>query len=159
MAVRGEAMGQTYDSDMRKTAYRHLEAAEHLYNSTNRQDVAGYLFGIAAECALKQIMLDSGMRPLPADKRRDDPFFAHFEDLKMLLKDTAEGRRSGELSVYANDKSFMQHWDVSMRYSHGKDIDRRWIAKWQQDAKSLFENGFERGQVVRRRSMMEPMAT
>lgn len=57
------AMGQTYASDMRRTAYRHLAAAEHLYTSTDRQDVAGYLFGIAAECAFKQIMIDSGMRP------------------------------------------------------------------------------------------------
>jgi HEPN domain-containing protein len=131
------AMGQTYARDMRKTAYRHLEAAEHLYNSTGRRDVAGYLFGIAAECALKQIMLDSGMRPLAADKRRDDPFYAHFEDLKTLLRDTSEGRRSGELIALATDNSFMQNWDVSMRYSHGKDIDPRWIEKWLRDARDV----------------------
>jgi hypothetical protein len=110
-------MGQTYDRDMRATAYRHLEAAVHLYNATDRKDVAGYLFGIAAECALKQIMLDSGMRPLAADKRRDDPFYVHFEDLKTLLRDTSEGRRRSDLITLANDSSFMQNWDITMRYS------------------------------------------
>jgi hypothetical protein len=130
-------MGQTYARDMRATAYRHLEAAVHLYKATDRQDVAGYLFGIAAECALKQIMLDSGMRPLAADKRRDDPFYVHFEDLKTLLRDTSEGRRRSDLITLANDSSFMQNWDITMRYSHGKDIDPRWIDKWLRDAKNV----------------------
>jgi hypothetical protein len=130
-------MGQIYARDMRATAYRHLEAAEHLYNSKVRQDVAGYLFGIAAECALKHIMLESGMRPLAADKRRDDPFFAHFEELKTLLRDTSEGRRRSDLITLANDSSFMQNWDITMRYSHGKDIDPRWIDKWLRDAKNV----------------------
>ena len=132
-------MGQTYAKDMRKTAYRHLEAAELLYKSPSRQDVAGYLYGIAAECALKQMMNDSGMRPLSEDKRGDDPFFAHFEGLKTLLKDSSEGRRKGVLIAISSDASFMQHWDITMRYSHGKDIDPRWIKKWAQDARNIID--------------------
>lgn len=71
---------------MRRAAFRHLQAAEMLAN-TDRRDVAGYLFGIAAECALKHMMASSGMRPLPESQRRDDPFYAHFEELK--IKDDA----------------------------------------------------------------------
>ncbi len=132
-------MGQKYANDMRRTAYRHLEAADHLYKFTNRQDVAGYLYGIAAECALKQMMRDSGMCPLSEEKRSDDPFYAHFEVLKSILRDTSEGRRKGELIAFSSDTSFMQHWDITMRYSHGKDIDPRWIKKWAQDARRIID--------------------
>ncbi|MBF0306831.1 MAG: hypothetical protein HQL41_14395, partial [Alphaproteobacteria bacterium] len=97
----------------------------------------GYLFGVAAECALKHIMFDSGMRP--SGVRRDDPFFAHFEELKTLLRDTAAGRRASELLRYANDQGLMQHWDTDMRYSHGNDIESKWIEKWRGHAKDLVE--------------------
>jgi hypothetical protein len=130
-------MGQTYSSDMRSAAYRHLAAAECLYEKTDRWDVAGYLFGIAAECALKQMMVNRGMRRLPEDQRRNDPFYAHFEELKTLLRDISQGRSWRELNAFVSDSSFMQHWDVSMRYSHGKDIERRWVEKWSQDARNV----------------------
>lgn len=81
-------MGQKYPQDMRKAAYRHLEAGAHL-NGTSRKDVAGYLFGLAAECALKQMMIASGMKPLSERDRRQDPFFAHFEELKTMVRDRA----------------------------------------------------------------------
>src|SRR6266581_1034831 len=100
----------TYQQDLKKAAYRHLEAAETLF-ATNRKDVAGYLFGLAAECALKHLMKVSGMRPLPENERHDDPFFAHFENLKTLLRNTASGRWAGELRRYAEKSSFMQQWD------------------------------------------------
>ncbi len=132
-------MSQTYAKDMRSTAYRHLEAAEHLYTSSRRHDVAGYLFGIAAECALKRIMSDSGMRPLSKDQRRDDPFYAHFEELKTLLRDSVSGRRQSELRAFAMNDGFMQHWDVSMRYSDGKGIDPKWIARWSKDARAVVD--------------------
>lgn len=125
-----------YKQDMRSAAYRHFEAAEILF-ATNRKDVAGYLFGLAAECALKQIMIVSGMRPLPEGERRGDPFFAHFEALKTLLRDTAFGRRAGELRRFAESASFMQEWDVTMRYSHGKDIQAERVSRWRDDAKGV----------------------
>ncbi|HXH43808.1 MAG TPA: hypothetical protein VNK51_08180 [Bradyrhizobium sp.] len=121
---------------MRKAAHRHLAAAEVLFGE-NRKDVAGYLYGIAAECALKHLMNLSGMRPLPDHKRRDDPFFAHFEELKTLLRNSASGRRSGELRKYAERSSFMQQWDVTMRYSHGRDIRPEWVDRWRSDAKDV----------------------
>ena len=129
-------MGQTFRHDMRASAHRHLEAGEHL-KETHRKDVAGYLFGIAAECALKHMMLMSGMRPLSADQRREDPFYAHFEELKGMLRETASGRLAAELRKYAERGSFMQHWDVSMRYSDGKDIRRDWVERWLSDAKDV----------------------
>src|ERR1700694_1375541 len=106
-------MGQSYNQSMRAAAHRHLEAGDTL-KGTNRKDVAGYLFGLAAECALKQMMIASGMRPLVEANRRDDPFYAHFEELKTLLRDNAYGRLVTELRRYAEKTAFMQFWDVSM---------------------------------------------
>ncbi len=129
-------MGQAYKTAMRAAAYRHLIAAESL-KPGDRKDVAGYLFGIAAECGIKQLMLDSGMRPLPEADRRDDPFYAHFEKLKTMLRNTAFGRHQGRLRRYAESTTFMQHWDTSMRYSDGKDVLPDWIERWHQDAKDI----------------------
>jgi hypothetical protein len=126
-----------YEQDLRRAAYRHLEAAEILFG-TNRKDVAGYLYGMAAECALKHLMTLSGMRPLPDNQRRNDPFYAHFEELKTFLRNAAAlGRRSGELRKYAERSSFMQQWDVTMRYSHGKDVRPEWVDRWRTDAKEV----------------------
>lgn len=125
-----------YTTDMRAAAYRHLQAGEHL-KETHRKDVAGYLFGIAAECALKQLMIASGMRPLPQDQRRDDPFYAHFEDLRKLLLNSAAGRLETELRRYADDSSFCQHWDVTMRYSDGKTVRASWVDRWHENAKNI----------------------
>src|SRR5215471_1273537 len=103
-----------YSQDMRKSARRHLKAAQilHVQNGAGDQPgckaVAGYLFGLAGELALKELMRDSGMTPLTPAERRDDPFFAHFPELKTLLS-TAKGRRSGELRRFSEDSSLFQH--------------------------------------------------
>lgn len=126
----------SFQQDLKKAAYQHLEAGEKLFG-TNRSDVAGYLFGLAAECALKHLMTLSGMRPLPENQKRDDPYFAHFETLKTLLRNTASGRRAGELRRYAEAPSFMQQWDTSMRYSNGRDIRPDWVSRWRSDARDV----------------------
>lgn len=96
--------------------------------------IAGYLFGIAAECAMKEIMRDSGMRPLPAAQRRDDPFYAHLPQLKTMLRTAAQGRRAGELRRWSEDNSFMREWDTDMRYAPAKDIERADIDRWRSHA-------------------------
>lgn len=121
---------------MASAARRHLEAGEQL-NGTARKDVAGYLFGIAAECALKQMMLNSGMRPKPREQRREDPFFAHFEELRTMVRDNASGRLHTELRRYAENSGFLQYWDVAMRYSDGRAIRTTWIDRWHNDARDI----------------------
>ena len=78
-------MAQSFNTDWGKAAFRHQEAAETL-NVGRRRDVAGYLYGLAAECAIKKLMLASGMRP-SASRNGDDPFYAHFSRLKTILRD------------------------------------------------------------------------
>ena len=97
-----------YQHDLPAAARRHIEAADSLVDG-RRYDVAGYLYGIAAECAIKSMMLDIGMRSLTLERRRDDPFYAHFPELRTMLRDKQLGRRGTILRHYIEDDSFMNH--------------------------------------------------
>jgi|SRR5208283_1950307 len=119
--------------DMPAAARRHLLAADTLVQGP-RRDVAGYLYGIAAECAIKAMMIDAGLRPSAGSPRREDPFLAHFPELRTMLRDALWRRRGTPLISFIQSDSFLQQWSIRMRYSHGKDIEERWITAWAQQA-------------------------
>ena len=122
-----------YTLNLTKSARRHLIAADVLA-PTDRIDVAGYLYGIAAECAVKAMMIRAGIKQLSPSKRREDPYFLHFPQLQTVLRDRLKGRVSGPLSHVISNSSFMDKWSTEMRYSSGKEIKRDWIKKWAQQA-------------------------
>jgi len=130
-----------YGQDLKGSARRHWQAAQDLHDSeaAGRQPgytaVAGYLFGLAGELAIKAMMLDSGM--LPSDDRRDDPFYKHFPELKHLLSQAAKGRRYGELRAFAENSALFQEWDTDMRYAPTSDIKADWVEKWRKSAAEL----------------------
>lgn len=121
-----------YSTDLAKSARRHLAGA--LDSEARHNGIAGYLFGIAAECAVKAIMRDSAMRPLSPEARRDDPYYAHFPQLKTMLRNSAHGRRAGELRRWSEDPNFMRDWDTDMRYAPAKDIASSDVARWRESA-------------------------
>lgn len=82
-------------------------------------------------------MTTSGMRELAVEKRRDDPFYAHFEALREMLKDRAYGRRVDVIRRFVDDPRTMQFWATTMRYSDGKDVKTEWVTKWQATAKAM----------------------
>jgi len=129
---------------MRIAARRHLRAAQVLYERDGPGEqpgckaVAGYLFGLAGELAVKELMRDSGMNPLPPVERHDDPFFAHFPVLKTMLS-TASGRRAGELRKFSEDPRLFQNWDIAMRYAPTKDVEANWVETWKASAALLIE--------------------
>jgi hypothetical protein len=133
-----------YSQDIRKAAHRHLRAAQVLYDRDGPgeqpgcQGVAGYLFGLAGELAIKELMRDSGMNPLGPTERRDDPFFAHFPELKTMLS-TARGRRAGELRTFSEDPQLFRNWDIAMRYAPTRDINPNWVETWKISAELLVE--------------------
>jgi hypothetical protein len=135
-----------YGRDLVGSARRHLAAAVLLHvqdrpsHSSGDKAVAGYLFGLAGELALKEMMRDSGMRELAVSQRREDPFYAHFPDIKALLRDHAAGRRHGELLKYANNTSLFQHWDTDMRYAPTRDVSDAWTQRWKSQAENLVSN-------------------
>lgn len=133
-----------YGQDLLGSARRHLRAATELHQLTTAgaqpgcRTVAGYLYGLAGELAVKAMMRNSGMAPLPPNERRDDPYYAHFPELKTLLRDTAHGRRSGELHAIANSNDF-QNWSTDMRYAPTVEVRPEWVEAWQASAHRLVE--------------------
>jgi hypothetical protein len=77
------------------------------------------------------------MRPLPAEQRREDPFYAHLPQLKTMLRNSAHGRRAGELRTWSEDDNFMREWDTDMRYAPARDIERADIERWRDHAKRV----------------------
>lgn len=134
-----------YRQDLSSAARRHLKAAQVLYETTGAglqpgcKAVAGYLFGLAGELAIKTAMRDSGMAPLPDAERNDDPFYKHFPALKTLLVETAKGRRAGELRKWAEQSQLFQHWDTAMRYAPTDDIVAGRVDAWKASAEELVE--------------------
>lgn len=132
-----------YRQDLSNSARRHLRAADTLQevNTAGAQPgckaVAGYLFGLCGELATKAMMSDSGMTPLAAADRRHDPFYAHFPTLKILLKNTASGRRAVQLRRIAETAALFQNWDTNMRYAPTSDVQDAWVAAWSASARDL----------------------
>ena len=133
-----------FTQNLKNAARRHFRAAQVLYEQAGSGDqpgcaaVAGYLFGIAGELAVKEVMRNSGMTPLAEAHRRDDPFFAHFPRLKTLLA-AAAGRRAGELRRLSEDPRLFQNWDVAMRYAPTNDVNRAWVEAWKDSAENLIQ--------------------
>ena len=131
-----------FTQNFSKAAWRHFRAAQILYEQAGTSDrpgcvaVAGYLFGIAGELAVKELMRSSGITPLPVAHRRDDPFFAHFPVLKTMLA-TAAGRRARELRQLSEDPRLFQNWDVTMRYAPTTEVNRTWVDAWKGSAEKL----------------------
>jgi hypothetical protein len=131
-----------YSVDLTASAWRHLQAANLLddadaSSARRKRDVAGYVYGIAAECALKQIMRQSGIRTRSDSGRREDPYYAHFPALKTMLRDRLHGRRAGDLRKFAEDDGLMNEWDTDMRYAPGRDITAARVDRWRKHAHTL----------------------
>jgi hypothetical protein len=122
-----------YSVDMPAAARRNLEAARQIATGP-RRDVAGYLYGIAAECAIKAMMIDAGIRPLDPESRREDPHYMHFPSLRNALLDKIGGRRAGILAKFVGDPRFLTEWSTSMRYCNGREIRESWLEKWAEQA-------------------------
>lgn len=134
-----------YSENYQKSARRHLKAADALYalNTAGAQPgakaVAGYLYGLTGELAVKQMMRQSGMRPLANDQRRNDPYYKHFPELRTFLLDMATGRRSGDLLQIARNTQIFKEWNTDMRYAPTEEVPVARVDAWQQDAKKLID--------------------
>lgn len=124
-----------YVVDMPAAARRLLEAARKL-NSEGKRDVAAYLFGLAAECALKAVAQN-----IP-EARRDEVLYAHFPELRALLRDVLKGRRAQPLLRLVADDGLLNEWEIKIRYARAEDIRSKPVESWQQhavDAVTLME--------------------
>jgi hypothetical protein len=118
-----------------EAARRHLQAAEILYAEPgHRRDVAGYLFGIAAECAIKHMVIPIRM---PPEHDKQKIVYSHFPELRSLLRDALSGRRFAgtPLFRFVFQDAFMNNWDTAMRYADARQIKEDWVRDWQRQAR------------------------
>lgn len=124
----------SFTPDMASASRRHLQAADVLQDGNGRA-VAGYLYGLAAECAVKAMMLEAGIRLLPQGEKSDDPYYAHFPHLRTMLRESLEGRSAVPLRRLIENDNFFSYWDIKIRYCKRDEILDRWIDTWREQAR------------------------
>lgn len=118
---------------MPEAARRNLQAAEQL-DAGPRRDVAGYLYGIAAECAIKEMIKAVSV---PTEHGKKAILYAHFPKLRTLLRDAFDRRRVRPVWTIIMNHRFMHDWDVAMRYADARQIPDEWVDDWKQQAKDI----------------------
>lgn len=99
-----------YAIDLEKSASRHYDDGCTLFDS-KRFDNAGYHFGLAAECAIKQQLQNCGVSV------GDAAMWEHFPEMRNLALQALSGRAAAPLMTLLGRDSFMQFWHVKMRYA------------------------------------------
>jgi hypothetical protein len=124
-----------YQIDLPASARRHWHDGCKLLKA-RRAQAAGYHFGFAAECAVKSIFY---RYKIPrSNERRDDPYWAHFPDLRTQLIRDGKGRLSDKLYHLISQESFMQGWDTNIRYAADGSVDEPRAARWRDQADAIF---------------------
>lgn len=119
-----------YNTDYVKAARRTWEAAEALPETC--QSVAGYLYGVVTECAVKAIMRRKGLAEL-VDDRPIDPYYSHYPHLASRLRERIAGRGQAELAPFT-ENGFLSQWSTEMRYSDGRAISAKMVMGWRENA-------------------------
>ena len=115
---------------------RHWGDGERLFQA-QRWANADYLYGMAAECGLKRLMLAFGMpydtpkdRPdNESDRKHADGIWARFESYRC-------GHHQGALYVLPSPNPF-GNWNVSQRYAHQSNFDKPCAQSHQSGAKAV----------------------
>jgi hypothetical protein len=121
-----------------EAARRNLQAAEAL-DKGPRRDVAGYLYGIAAECAVKHMAIPL---QIPPEHDKKAILYEHFPELRTRLRDALQGRGRRTQTLWrliAND-AFMNNWHVKMRYADARQISSQWVNAWKQQAQDAINS-------------------
>ena len=75
------------------------------------------------------------MRTLPPQHDKDAILYAHFPELRTLLRDALGGRNVKPLWTFLFNDEFMNNWHVAMRYADAKQVRSEWVDAWQKQAK------------------------
>ncbi len=116
-----------YVQDMRAAARRLSQAALKIDQDAKRA-VAAYLFGLAAECALKFVAtkLPNGTKELVQ--------YTHFPTLRTALRELQTGRNVAALRRVIEDDSFFNEWAIDIRYARAADINDKPLDRWKENA-------------------------
>lgn len=117
---------------------RHWADAENLFQA-QRWANADHLYGMAAECGLKRMMLAFGM---PYDAARDRPMYqqdrVHASGVWARFESYSSGHAQGVGYVLSAANPF-HDWDVSDRYAHQSNFDQARAQSHQSGANEIRE--------------------
>lgn len=114
---------------MKTASQRHYADGAKLLTD-KRFDNAGYHFGFAAECAIKHKLLECGVL------EGDDAIWKHWPSLKSVALLAISGRQASPIRSLMSQASFMQGWDIVMRYAENASVVESQATKWKNDANS-----------------------
>jgi hypothetical protein len=124
-----------YQINMADSAKRHFTDGDHLLKAKSSQH-AGYHFGFAVECAIKLVLFQHNIPR--RSERRNDPFWAHFPELRTLLVRDGKGRLPGKLYSLIAHSNFLEHWDTDIRYARNHSVDADRASVWRKQADDIF---------------------
>ena len=141
VARSGDDGGMGFSTDMSQAASRQLAAADKL-DGDQKRPVAAYLYGLAAECAVKA-MLKSLRVKEPSDGGNHGPYYAHFPKLRSDLEAVVQGLQGRGARVLEpfTKNSFLRDWDIVVRYARSDELvgshqgRAARYDKWKKDAK------------------------
>ena len=130
-----------YSTDYPKAARRHLACAETLFADGPQGSVeAGYLYGLAAECALKAMARGYVFHhPGRASDSMGSGLFVHLPALRTMLRDQLQGRRQSVLRRFVENNNFMNRWEIGQRYAPTNEINAADISQWRTHTKELVD--------------------
>lgn len=120
--VRDATIPAMMKADFQDAHLRHWEDAEYLFQA-QRWANADHLYGVAAECGLKALMLKFGM---PFDDQKDRPEKgedrAHANRVWLRYESYRSGHSRGSRFALSGQNPFSD-WDISGRYAHRSQFD------------------------------------
>jgi len=122
-------------TDFLDAQQRHWDDAERLLKA-QRWANADHLYGIAAECGLKQLMRAFGMHcdHLKGPSKRKDR--VHVNDVWGRYDSYRSGHVQGTGYVLPSSNPFT-HWDISDRYAHQSNFDQARVQGHQAGAQAV----------------------
>lgn len=114
---------------------RHWEDAERLWQA-QRWANADHLYGIAAECGLKRLMMVFGMSVDSGGSPVDKKDWKHANHIWERFESYRCGHAQGTGYALPPGNPFSE-WDVAERYAHQSNFDQGWVEKHREGAKAV----------------------
>lgn len=102
-------------TNYRDAAIRHFVDGDTL-RAAMRSANADHLYGLAAECALKAVMVGLGMQVTNKGAPRDHAHKVHMPELWMAFQSFAEGRLASRYLEPLSHRNPFDDWKVDQRY-------------------------------------------
>jgi hypothetical protein len=107
-------------TDYHDAAKRHMADAETL--KENSWANADHLFGVAAECGLKQVMVSLGMAIHPDGNPKDWGHKVHMPYLWPAFQSFAQGRLACRYLQPLSPDNLFYRWSIEQRYANRASI-------------------------------------